>query len=200
MDLKLDRGTLEALRDATFAASTDDFRPVLCAVELVVTRDRVTVRATDSYLFAQRSAKIEAPEALTVLLPAKPLREAIAVALKDRHATTFAVKLTELGATIEHSAGSAMIQSTEGRFPDIAAIMAGYKPGPTESIALSPWRVEQLGRALGVEKLKKNEAGNNNHALLIELAGPDKMARVRKASEFDPEHNFGLIMPVRTGC
>lgn len=197
MELKISRSTIEALRDVTHAASTDDMRPVLCAVELTVTTDELQAQATDSYILARRSAPIEAPEVLTVLLPAKALRDATTAALKDRITLEFRVELTEAGLTIHFGTGSASVQTTEGRFPNVDQLLAGFKADSLEDLIFSPWRLEQAARALGVEKPKRTYGGDRSHAVWVTFQGANKLFKVIKASELDPAGNFAAIMPVR---
>lgn len=197
MELKISRSTIEALRDVTHAASTDDMRPVLCTVELTVTTDKLQAQATDSYILARRSTPLEAPEALTVLLPAKALRDATSAALKDRITLEFRVELSPIGLTIHFGTGSASVQTTEGHFPNVDQILAGFKVAALEDLIFSPWRLEQAARALGVEKPKKNDGGTRSHAVWLTFQGADKLFKAIKASELDPAGNFAAIMPVR---
>jgi DNA polymerase-3 subunit beta len=74
----IDAKTLrEAITQVVFSAATDDSRPVLTGVDLVVEGDTVTLAAADGFRLAVRRMQLKkkAPERQEVIVPAKALAE-----------------------------------------------------------------------------------------------------------------------------
>lgn len=74
----LDAKTLrEAIQQVVFSAATDDSRPVLTGVDLVVEGDQLTMAAADGFRLAVRHLKLKkkAGERQEVIVPAKALSE-----------------------------------------------------------------------------------------------------------------------------
>jgi DNA polymerase-3 subunit beta len=75
---ELDAKTLrEAIAQVVFSAATDDSRPVLTGVDLVVEGDTLTLAAADGFRLAVRTLKLKkkAGEKQEVIVPAKALSE-----------------------------------------------------------------------------------------------------------------------------
>ncbi len=72
----------EMIQQVVFAASTDEARPVLTGVQLVVRDNNLTLSAADGFRLSVRKAEISSPVArpLTAIIPARALSELARVA------------------------------------------------------------------------------------------------------------------------
>jgi DNA polymerase-3 subunit beta len=76
--LEIDAKTLrEAITQVVFSAATDDSRPVLTGVDIVVEGDQLTLAAADGFRLAVRTLKLKkkVAEKQEVIVPAKALAE-----------------------------------------------------------------------------------------------------------------------------
>jgi DNA polymerase-3 subunit beta len=76
--LEIDAKTLrEAITQVVFSAATDDSRPVLTGIDLVVEGDQMTLAAADGFRLAVRTLKLKkkVAERQEVIVPAKALAE-----------------------------------------------------------------------------------------------------------------------------
>lgn len=71
-------GLRKMIDQVTFAASSDESRPILTGVEVNFQSDRLTMAATDGYRLSLRSIHLDKPfadESMTVIVPARSLGE-----------------------------------------------------------------------------------------------------------------------------
>jgi DNA polymerase-3 subunit beta len=77
--IELETGGLRKMIDqVTFAASSDESRPILTGVEVSFQTERLTMAATDGYRLSLRSVHLDKPfadESMTVIVPARSLGE-----------------------------------------------------------------------------------------------------------------------------
>ena len=120
----------EIVHQVAFAASTDEARPVLMGVLIIVEGDQITMAAADGFRLSVRSATLSAaaPESLNIIVPARALSELARIAAdsdetismvvpKGRGQVVFRVKDVEL-----------VSQLIDGTFPDYQQIIPrGYK-------------------------------------------------------------------------
>lgn len=120
----------EIVHQVAFAASTDEARPVLMGVLIIVEGDQITMAAADGFRLSVRSATLSAaaPELLNIIVPARALSELARIAAdsdetismvvpKGRGQVVFRVKDVEL-----------VSQLIDGTFPDYQQIIPrGYK-------------------------------------------------------------------------
>jgi len=120
----------EIIHQVAFAASTDEARPVLMGVLIIVEGDRITMAAADGFRLSVRNAILSAaaPESLNIIVPARALSELARIATdgdetismavpKGRGQVIFRVKDVEL-----------VSQLIDGTFPDYQQIIPrGYK-------------------------------------------------------------------------
>lgn len=120
----------EIIHQVAFAASTDEARPVLMGVLIIVEGDQITMAAADGFRLSVRSATLSAaaPESLNIIVPARALSELARIAAdgdepismmvpKGRGQVIFRVKDVEL-----------VSQLIDGTFPDYQQIIPrGYK-------------------------------------------------------------------------
>jgi len=76
------RDLKDVIRQVTFAASTDDARPVLTGVLITVKGDEMTLAAADGFRLSVRRAALAEPvsEAIKVVVPARALNELARIA------------------------------------------------------------------------------------------------------------------------
>ncbi|RJP51352.1 MAG: DNA polymerase III subunit beta [Anaerolineaceae bacterium] len=120
----------EMIHQVAFAASTDEARPVLMGVLMLVEKDKVTMAAADGFRLSVRKAVLSSPAAhpFNAIIPARALSELARVAgdgeemiymvaPKGRCQVVFRVKDVEL-----------VTQLIDGAFPDYQQIIPrGYK-------------------------------------------------------------------------
>jgi DNA polymerase III subunit beta len=115
----------EMIHQVAFAASTDEARPVLMGVLLIVEGDKVTMAAADGFRLSVRSATLSAaaPASVSAIIPARALSELARIASdgeqtvqmvipKGRGQVVFRVKDAEL-----------VSQLIDGTFPDYQQII-----------------------------------------------------------------------------
>lgn len=115
----------EMIRQVAFSASTDEARPVLMGVLVVVENDQITMAAADGFRLSVRTATLSAaaPEPLNIIIPARALNELARIASdgdevismavpKGRGQVIFRVKDVEL-----------VSQLIDGTFPDYQQII-----------------------------------------------------------------------------
>jgi DNA polymerase III subunit beta len=115
----------EMIHQVAFAASTDEARPVLMGVLVIVEGDRITMAAADGFRLSVRSASLSAPasQLVNIIVPARALSELARIASdgeetismvvpKGRGQVVFRVKDVEL-----------VSQLIDGTFPDYQQII-----------------------------------------------------------------------------
>ncbi len=115
----------EMIHQVAFAASTDEARPVLMGVLMLVDKDKVTMAAADGFRLSVRKAVLSspAPNPFTAIIPARALSELARIASdgeemihmvapKGRGQVVFRVKDVEL-----------VTQLIDGAFPDYQQII-----------------------------------------------------------------------------
>jgi DNA polymerase III subunit beta len=115
----------EMIQQVTFAASSDEARPVLMGVLMQVEKDQITMAAADGFRLSVRTAKLAspAPQPVNIIIPARALNELARIASdgeetiamvvpKGRGQVVFRVKDVEL-----------VSQLIDGSFPDYQQII-----------------------------------------------------------------------------
>jgi len=115
----------EMIHQVAFAASTDEARPVLMGVLMIVEGDQITMAAADGFRLSVRTATLSAPapQAVNIIVPARALSELARIASdgedmvsmvvpKGRGQVIFRVKDVELSS-----------QLIDGTFPDYQQII-----------------------------------------------------------------------------
>ncbi len=124
--LELDPKTLrEAITQVVFSAATDDSRPVLTGVGLVVDGDAVTFAASDGFRLAVRTLKLKkkAADKHQVIVPAKALAELNRL-LQDQDdpvVMTFNVNMTQVLFRLKDA--ELVSQLIQGTFPDYSRLI-----------------------------------------------------------------------------
>lgn len=113
------------IQQVSFAASTDEARPVLQGVLLEINENNLSLAATDGFRISMRSAEISNSVAQPVraIIPARSLSELARIAVNGNEAITM-VMPPERGQAIFHLKDAELVtQLIEGNFPDYRAII-----------------------------------------------------------------------------
>ncbi len=116
----------EMVQQVTFAASTDEARPVLMGVSVTVDGDQVTMAAADGFRLSVRTATLDtpAPQAVNIIVPARALNE-LARILSASEEEEIAMVVPDGRGQVIFRAGNVELvsQLIEGTFPDYKQII-----------------------------------------------------------------------------
>jgi DNA polymerase-3 subunit beta len=115
----------EMIRQVSFAASSDEARPVLQGVLMEITKNEISLAATDGFRISVHKASLsnanKAP--VKVIIPARSLSELARIATDGNEIVTMVVP-DERGQVIFHLKDTELVsQLIEGNFPDYNAIL-----------------------------------------------------------------------------
>lgn len=115
----------EMIQQVSFAASTDEARPVLQGVQLEITENQISLAATDGFRISVRSAELSSAVAnpVKVIIPARSLSELARIAVNGSEIVAMVVP-PDRGQAIFHLKDAELVtQLIEGNFPDYRAII-----------------------------------------------------------------------------
>lgn len=115
----------EMIQQVSFAASTDDARPVLQGVLLEINENKISLAATDGFRISVRSAELSSAVAtpVKVIIPARSLSELARIAVNGNETVAMVVP-QDRGQAIFHLKDAELVtQLIEGNFPDYRAII-----------------------------------------------------------------------------
>ncbi len=115
----------EMIQQVSFAASTDEARPVLQGVLMEINDNQISMAATDGFRIAVRSAELSSSlsNPVKVIIPARSLSELARIAT-DGNQTISMVVPSDRGQAIFHLKDAELVtQLIEGNFPDYRAII-----------------------------------------------------------------------------
>ncbi len=115
----------EMIQQVSFAASTDEARPVLQGVQLEINENQISLAATDGFRISVRSAELSTAVAnpVKVIIPARSLSELARIAVNGSETVTMVVP-QDRGQAIFHLKDAELVtQLIEGNFPDYRAII-----------------------------------------------------------------------------
>src|SRR5574342_190943 len=115
----------EMIHQVAFAASTDEARPVLMGVLVIVNGDQITMAAADGFRLSVRSAGLSAPasQPVNIIVPARALSELARIA-SDGEETMSMVMPKGRGQIIFHVKDVELVsQLIDGTFPDYQQII-----------------------------------------------------------------------------
>jgi len=115
----------EMIHQVSFAASTDDARPVLQGVLMEINGNDLSLAATDGFRISVRKAEISTPlnAPAKVIIPARSLSELARIATDGNETVTMVVP-PDRGQAIFHLENAELVtQLIEGNFPDYRAII-----------------------------------------------------------------------------
>ena len=115
----------EMIQQVSFAASTDEARPVLQGVQLEITENQISLAATDGFRISVRSAELSSAVAnpVKVLIPARSLSELARIAVNGSEIVTMVVPPDRGQAIFRLKDAELVTQLIEGNFPDYRAII-----------------------------------------------------------------------------
>jgi len=115
----------EMIQQVSFAASTDEARPVLQGVLMEINENQLSLAATDGFRISMRTAEISSSVAhpVKVIIPARSLSELARIAVNGSETVTMVVP-PDRGQAIFHLKDAELVtQLIEGTFPDYRAIV-----------------------------------------------------------------------------
>ena len=115
----------EMIQQVSFAASTDEARPVLQGVLMEINENQLSLAATDGFRISMRTAEISSSVAhpVKVIIPARSLSELARIAVNGNETVTMVVP-PDRGQAIFHLKDAELVtQLIEGTFPDYRAIV-----------------------------------------------------------------------------
>ena len=115
----------EMIQQVSFAASTDEARPVLQGVQLEINENQISLAATDGFRISVRSAELSSAVAnpVKVIIPARSLSELARIAVNGDETVAMVVP-QDRGQAIFHLKDAELFtQLIEGNFPDYRAII-----------------------------------------------------------------------------
>jgi DNA polymerase-3 subunit beta len=122
----LEAGVLrEMIEQTTFAAATDDSRPVLTGVLTRFEKNKVTFAAADGYRLSVRHALLSEPveQSFSVIVPAKALQEVARVSGDQEDPVIIAVTENQSQVLFQLTNIEIVSQLIEGQFPDFTRII-----------------------------------------------------------------------------
>ena len=120
----------EMIHQVAFAASTDEARPVLMGVLVVVEGDRITMAAADGFRLSVRSATLSSPagEPINIIVPARALSELARIASDGEETISMVVPKGRGQVVFQVKDAELVSQLIDGTFPDYQQIIPrGYK-------------------------------------------------------------------------
>ena len=120
----------EMIHQVAFAASTDEARPVLMGVLVVVEGDRITMAAADGFRLSVRSATLSssAAEPINIIVPARALSELARIASDGEETISMVVPKGRGQVVFQVKDAELVSQLIDGTFPDYQQIIPrGYK-------------------------------------------------------------------------
>jgi DNA polymerase-3 subunit beta len=153
----LEASTLrEMIEQTTFAAATDESRPVLTGVLAKFEKDRVTFAAADGYRLSVRYATLSEPlEApLSVIIPARALQELARVSGDQEDPIIIAVTENQSQVLFQLTNIEIVSQLIEGQFPDFTRII------PTSYVTRTVVATAELQNAVKASSVFARESMN----------------------------------------
>ena len=125
-ELTLEPGLLrQMISQVTFAAATDESRPILTGVLVQFDGPKLTMAAADGFRLSVRHAQLEneVPEPITFVVPARALAELGRISSDEELAISLSITSSRSQALFRLSNTDLVSQLIEGRFPDYEQII-----------------------------------------------------------------------------
>ena len=115
----------EMIREVVFAASTDEARPVLTGVQLVVEGSKITLSAADGFRLSVRSAVLSAAPSRPVnaIIPARALSELARIASDGDQMVTMVIPPGRGQVIFRMKDIELVSQLIEGAYPDLSQVI-----------------------------------------------------------------------------
>ena len=124
--LELDPETLHtAISQVIIAAATDDSRPVLTGVDVVMEGDQLTLAAADGFRLSVRHLKLakEVPERVEVIIPARALAELNRLLPEETEPVEMTFNATRTQALFKLKNIELVAQLLQGTFPNFSQLI-----------------------------------------------------------------------------
>ncbi len=124
--LELDPETLHtAISQVIIAAATDDSRPVLTGVDVVMEGDQLTLAAADGFRLSVRHLKLakEVPERVEVIIPARALAELNRLLPEETEPVEMTLNATRTQALFKLKNIELVSQLLQGTFPNYSQLI-----------------------------------------------------------------------------
>lgn len=124
--VKLDPQTLHrALRQVVFAAATDDSRPVLAGVDLVLEEKQLTLAAADGFRLAVHHLplKEKVPERTEIIIPARALGEIDRLLADEEDPVEMTLNSTKTQVLFRLKSVELVAQLIQGTFPNYSQLI-----------------------------------------------------------------------------
>lgn len=115
----------EMIQQVAFAASSDEARPILTGVQVVVNDNQITLSAADGFRLSIRKAELSSsvPRPITAVIPARALTELARIAGDSDQVLTMVLPPSR-GQVIFHMKDVELVsQLIEGTFPDLEQLI-----------------------------------------------------------------------------
>jgi DNA polymerase III subunit beta len=151
-----------------FAAATDESRPTLTGVEVVMADNRLTMAATDGYRLSVQSATVDYAGERKTIIPAKSLSE-VARVIDGDVVQVLVIGDSQIAFGIDSSLGRIEIVSSliDAKFPDYKAII------PKQATTWATFKRTDLLSAVKVASLF---ARDNSNIIKLRLNGDLKVS------------------------
>lgn len=115
----------EMIHQVAFAASTDEARPVLMGVLVIVDGDQITMAAADGFRLSVRSATLSAPasQPVNIIVPARALSELARIASDGEETISMVVPKGRGQVVFRVKDAELVSQLIDGTFPDYQQII-----------------------------------------------------------------------------
>jgi len=115
----------EMIHQVAFAASTDEARPVLMGVLVIVEGDKITMAAADGFRLSVRSATLSAPapQSVNIIVPARALNELARIASDGEESISMVVPKGRGQVVFRVKDAELVSQLIDGTFPDYQQII-----------------------------------------------------------------------------
>ena len=115
----------EMIHQVAFSASTDEARPVLMGVLVVVEGDRITMAAADGFRLSVRNASLSAPapQPVNIIVPARALNELARIASDGEESISMVVPKGRGQVVFRVKDAELVSQLIDGTFPDYQQII-----------------------------------------------------------------------------
>ncbi len=115
----------EMVQQVTFAASTDEARPVLQGVQTTISDNEITMAATDGFRISVRKVDLAEPvqKPLTMIIPARALNELARIATDGENIVSLIVPSGRGQVVFRLDSAELVSQLIDGNFPDYRVIV-----------------------------------------------------------------------------
>jgi DNA polymerase-3 subunit beta len=115
----------EMIHQVAFAASTDEARPVLMGVLVIVEGDQITMAAADGFRLSVRTATLSAPapQSVNIIVPARALNELARIASDGEESISMVVPKGRGQVIFRVKDAELVSQLIDGTFPDYQQII-----------------------------------------------------------------------------